>query len=93
MVTSQALISALERCPFSRGFRCKRAYFCFGFSVKLGSIRQLPAETCKEIKVSEGEAVSGKYWLNTIKSGMSVLAYCDMETDGEFNFEVYFSCY
>ncbi|CAH3168569.1 unnamed protein product [Porites lobata] len=52
--------------------------------VPLGSIQELPAETCDEIKRSEGHAVSGEYWFSTIKSGTSVLAYCNMETNGEF---------
>ena len=54
----------------------------FFFPVPLGSIPELPAETCKEIKASEGQAVSGKYWLSNIKPGMAVLAYCDMKTEG-----------
>ncbi|CAH3173155.1 unnamed protein product, partial [Porites evermanni] len=49
--------------------------------VPLGSIQELPAETCDEIKRSEGHAVSGKYWFSTIKSGTSVLAYCNMDTN------------
>ncbi|CAH3179274.1 unnamed protein product [Porites lobata] len=49
--------------------------------VPLGSIQELPAETCDEIKRSEGQAVSGKYWFSTIKSGTSVLAYCNMKTN------------
>ncbi|CAH3168575.1 unnamed protein product [Porites lobata] len=49
--------------------------------VPLGSIQELPAETCDEIKRSEGHAVSGKYWFSTIKSGTSVLANCNMETN------------
>ena len=57
----------------------------FNLSVPLGSIQELPAETCDEIKRSEGHAVSGKYWFSTIKSGTSVLAYCNMETNGEFS--------
>ncbi|CAH3020496.1 unnamed protein product [Porites evermanni] len=48
--------------------------------VPLGSIPELPAETCKEIKASEEQAVSGKYWLYTIKENIPVLAHCDMET-------------
>ena len=49
----------------------------------LGSIPELPAESCKEIKQSEGiEAVSGEYWFHSSKLGISVLAYCDMETEG-----------
>ena len=54
--------------------------------VPLGSIPELPAETCKEIKASEGEkAVSGKYWFDSIKTGNVLLAYCNMSTEGEFN--------
>ncbi|XP_073251071.1 uncharacterized protein [Porites lutea] len=49
--------------------------------VPLGSIQELPAETCEEIKRSEGHAVSGKYWFSTVKSGTSVLAYCNMKTN------------
>ncbi|KAM7434374.1 hypothetical protein ABFA07_015548 [Porites harrisoni] len=47
----------------------------------LGSFPELPAETCKEIKASEGEAASQKYWLSIIIPGFPVLAYCDMETE------------
>jgi len=59
--------------------------FCWIFfvsSVPLGSIPELPAESCKEIKASEGQVVSGKYWLSSIKPGMSLLAHCDMATEG-----------
>ena len=53
------------------------------FPVPLGSIRELPAETCKEIKLSErGKAVSGKYWFDSIIPGETVLAYCDMKKEG-----------
>ena len=52
-------------------------------AVPLGSIPELPAESCKEIKASEGQAVSGKYWFSTIKPDIPVLAYCDMETEGD----------
>jgi len=49
----------------------------------LGSISELPAETCKEIKASQGgQAVSGKYWFDSIIPGQSVLAPCDMDTEG-----------
>ncbi|CAH3178083.1 unnamed protein product, partial [Porites evermanni] len=51
--------------------------------VPLGSTPELPAETCKEIKASEGEVESKKYWLSTIKPGSTVLAHCDMKTEGE----------
>ncbi|KAL9961275.1 hypothetical protein ACROYT_G030184 [Oculina patagonica] len=50
--------------------------------VPLGSIPELPAESCKEIKASEGgQAVSGKYWLDSVIPGKVVLAHCDMETE------------
>ncbi|PFX17154.1 hypothetical protein AWC38_SpisGene18533 [Stylophora pistillata] len=50
--------------------------------VPLGSIPELPAETCKEIKASEeGRASSGNYWLDSIIKGKAVLVPCDMETE------------
>ena len=58
----------------------------FFFSVRLGSIHELPAETCHEIKSSEGQATSGKYWFSTIKTGTSILAYCDMGTEGDLSY-------
>ena len=55
----------------------------FVLTVPLGSIPELPAESCKEIKASEGgQAFSGKYWLDAIIKEKSVLAYCDMNTEG-----------
>ena len=56
------------------------------FSVRLGTIPELPAETCHEIKSSEGQATSGKYWFSTIKTGTSILAHCDMETEGDLSY-------
>nr|XP_058960210.1 putative lysozyme-like protein [Pocillopora verrucosa] len=48
----------------------------------LGAIPELSADSCKEIKASEGgQAVSGKYWLNFIKPDTPVLAHCDMKTE------------
>ena len=32
-----------------------------------------------------GEVVSGKYWFHTIVPERTVLAPCDMKTEGEFN--------
>ncbi len=56
------------------------------FSVPLGSIPELPAETCKEIKASEGgQAVSAKYWFDSIIPGETVFAHCDMKTEGILN--------
>ncbi|PFX16148.1 Fibrillin-2, partial [Stylophora pistillata] len=51
--------------------------------VPLGSISELPAYSCREIKASEGgQVVSGNYWLDSIRSGNPILAYCDMKTEG-----------
>ena len=53
------------------------------FSVPLGSVPELPAETCKEIKTSEGgQAVSARYWISSIIPEKIVFAYCDMKTEG-----------
>lgn len=51
----------------------------------LGSVVELPAESCKDIKLSEDEsAPSGTYWLNPLKSGKVVPAFCDMNTEGKY---------
>ena len=42
----------------------------------------MAAVSCKEIKASEKQVVSGKYWLSTIKPNMALLAHCDMTTGG-----------
>ncbi|XP_068706620.1 uncharacterized transmembrane protein DDB_G0289901-like [Montipora foliosa] len=49
--------------------------------VPLGSISDLAAESCKEIKMSEGRSPNGKYWMSSIKPGIPVLAFCDMKTE------------
>ncbi|XP_068706631.1 uncharacterized protein [Montipora foliosa] len=49
--------------------------------VPLGSISELAAESCKEIKMSEGRPPNGKYWMSSIKPGIPVLAFCDMKTE------------
>ena len=55
----------------------------FLFLVPLGSVPELPAESCVEIRMSEGEdAVSGNYWFDSIKPGEVVLAHCDMSKLG-----------
>ena len=57
--------------------------FLFSILAILGAIPELPADSCKEIKASEGgQAVSGKYWLNFIKPDTPVLTHCDMKTVG-----------
>ncbi|KAL9963937.1 hypothetical protein ACROYT_G027499 [Oculina patagonica] len=49
-------------------------------NVPLGSIPELPGDSCEEIKSSEGrQAVSGPYWLDSMRSGDPILARCDME--------------
>ena len=46
----------------------------------------MPAETCKEIKQSEGEwADNGNYWLHFLEIAKIVLDYCDMKTEGKDN--------
>ena len=50
--------------------------------VHLGSTAELPAESCGEIKRSEGaQTASGTYWLHSsITPGEASLVYCDMIT-------------
>ena len=49
----------------------------------LGSIPELPAMSCLEIKVSEGKnTISGKYWLDPTGAGKAILIYCDMVSGG-----------
>ena len=56
---------------------------CFSNPVSLGSIPKLPADSCKEIKASEGgQAVSGNYWLDLGRNGDPLNLYCDMTNDG-----------
>ena len=62
-----------------------RMIWVSSFPVPLGSIPELPAESCREIKASEGgQAVSGKYWFDDKETGKSVLNHCDMDTEGNF---------
>jgi len=49
----------------------------------LGSIPELPAQSCREIKASEGkDTISSKYWLDPTASRTAVLVYCDMDLEG-----------
>jgi len=58
-------------------------FFTFLFLVPLGSVSELPADSCVEIRASEGEdAVSSNYWFDSIKPGEVVLAHCDMSKLG-----------
>ena len=56
----------------------------FTHSAPLGSIPELPARSCREIKASEGKATgSNKYWLDPSSTGKAVLVYCDMYLEGK----------
>ena len=60
----------------------------FLFLVPLGSIPELPAESCAEIGASEGEdVVSGNYWFDSIL-GEVVLARCHMSKLGNYMFRI-----
>ena len=45
----------------------------------LGSIRELPAETCSEIKASEGnEMTNSEYWIYSGENaGQAIMARCE----------------
>jgi len=46
--------------------------------VPLGSIQELPAESCSEIKASEGnEMVNGNYWIYSDGNAQTILARCE----------------
>ncbi|XP_078363220.1 uncharacterized protein LOC144647310 [Oculina patagonica] len=55
-----------------------RIYMSNNFKrVPIGSIRDLPAESCEEIKASEEEeVVSGNYWLDRHSTGEPTLIHC-----------------
>ena len=63
-------------------------FFCFNlfhhfYTAAFGSIPELPATNCREIKLSEGEqAFSGKYWYYNPWTETATFAYCDMKTEG-----------
>ena len=51
--------------------------FVFSDVVPLGSMKKLPAETCGEIKGSEGNQMAdGKYWIYSEENGEVIKAYC-----------------
>ena len=53
----------------------------FDLVVPLGSIQELPAETCSEIKASEGnEMVNKEHWIYSEENaGEAILARCEGE--------------
>ena len=66
----------------------QQLHYSFCFAVPLGSIPEIPAETCKEIKASEfGQAVSGDYWFDSVLPGKIILLPCNMETEGQWLYE------
>jgi len=61
----------------------KNMFLTVLFLVPLGSVPRLPAESCAEIRASEGEdAVGGNFWFDSIKPGEVVRARCDMSKLG-----------
>ena len=73
----------LAYCLGGEDFAFFLPFLVFLFLAILGAIPELSADSCKEIKASEGgQAVSGKYWLNFIKPGTPLLAHCDMKSEG-----------
>ena len=45
----------------------------------------MPAQSCREIKASEGEhAVSGSYWIELVRLGKIIYAECDMDAEGKW---------
>jgi len=60
----------------------------FHHTVPLGSIQELPAESCSEIKASEGtEMVNGDYWIYSDGNAQTILARCE-GTEVSFNSQV-----
>ena len=51
------------------------------FAAAIGSIPEVPAESCNEVKKSE-KGRDGKYWLLSVIAGTPVYAYCNMTTGG-----------
>ena len=67
--------------------------FRFVFIVPLGSIPELPAVSCAEIKASEGDtAVSGNYWFDSVKPGEVVSVPCIMLVEGTYTCYLRPSC-
>ena len=59
------------------------SFSLFWHPVPLGSIPELPAESCLEIKASEGdEAASGYNWLDPKSNGEAIQIFCYFGTKG-----------
>ena len=53
-------------------------FLLFCHAAPLGSIPELPAESCSEIKASEGnEMVNGDYWIYSDGTGQKIVARCE----------------
>ena len=79
------LFSSFKFCESSKtvSFFFQKRY-CNHLFFILGSNPELPAESCKEIKASEGEqAVSGNYCFKFNLLNYPVLVHCDMKTEGK----------
>ena len=62
----------------------------FNFAVPLGSIPELPAISCREIKASEGKyTINNKYWLDRNCTGQTELVNCSNSVEGEFSFVLF----
>ena len=52
--------------------------FLLYHAVPLGSVQELPAESCSEIKASEGnKMVNGDYWIYSDGNAKTILARCE----------------
>ena len=65
----------------------------FCLAALLGSIPELSAESCSEIKASEGnEMINGDYWIYSDGNGQRILARCE-STACKFTFNVGQPCH
>ena len=68
-------------CEFYNHWTCDLIFI----AVPLGSIAELPALSCHEIKLSEGkDTISKMYWLDPTGIGKAELLYCDMKLEGKW---------
>lgn len=65
----------------------RRIYMTVPFNkVPLGSIPEVPATSCLEVKASEGEeAANGYYWLDRHNTGEAIQIYCHIGKDSLFH--------
>ena len=58
----------------------------------LGSIREVPAESCEEIKASEGKEALCKNWLKSSSSVETTLVHCYLDAKGWFAYSFVLTC-